>query len=69
MGARPGLELDEPVIFERGAAGRNGMCIPDAGLKGEPAIPAHLLRTEPAALPEVAEYEVVRHFTRLSRMN
>jgi len=69
MGARPGLELEEPAIFERGAEGRIGMSIqdPEAGFK--PAIPEKLLRAEKAGLPEVAEYEVVRHFTRLSRLN
>ncbi|HOD06557.1 MAG TPA: aminomethyl-transferring glycine dehydrogenase subunit GcvPB, partial [Myxococcota bacterium] len=69
MGARPGLELDEPSIFERGASGRSGMCVNDPGPDAKPAIPGRLLRTEPAELPEVAEYEVVRHFTRLSRLN
>ncbi len=69
MGARPGLELDEPSIFERGSNGRSGMCVKDPGPDAKPAIPGRLLRTEPAELPEVAEYEVVRHFTRLSRLN
>jgi glycine dehydrogenase subunit 2 len=32
-------------------------------------IPAHLLRTEPPRLPEVAEPEIVRHYNRLSRRN
>ncbi len=69
MGARPGLELDEPAIFERGSKGRTGMCVKDPGPGASAAIPAGLLRTAPAELPEVAEYEVVRHFTRLSRLN
>ena len=32
-------------------------------------IPADLLRTKPAALPELSELQVVRHYTRLSRQN
>ncbi len=32
-------------------------------------IPAHLLRTEAARLPEVSEPDVVRHYTNLSNMN
>src|SRR5690348_17976751 len=35
----------------------------------ESMIPSHLLRTEPAPLPEVSEIEVVRHYTRLSQRN
>ncbi len=33
------------------------------------AIPAAFLRTTPPALPEVSELQVVRHYTRLSRLN
>ena len=32
-------------------------------------LPAHLLRSTPPALPELAELQVVRHFTRLSQRN
>ncbi len=69
MAATHGLELVEPSIFERGAPGRMGMDVPDPGPEARPAIPAGLLRREPAVLPEVSEIEVVRHFTRLSRRN
>ena len=33
------------------------------------AIPAHLLRDEITGFPEVAELDVLRHFTRLSQWN
>jgi len=68
MAARSGLEHVEPSIFERGAPGRTGVQMP-CGEAGRPNIPAALLRREAPLLPEVAEYEVVRHFTRLSRLN
>jgi glycine dehydrogenase subunit 2 len=35
----------------------------------ESMIPSHLLRIEPAPLPEVSEIEVVRHYTHLSQRN
>ncbi|MDQ2906988.1 MAG: aminomethyl-transferring glycine dehydrogenase subunit GcvPB, partial [Chloroflexota bacterium] len=35
----------------------------------ESLVPAHMLRTEPAILPEVSEIEVVRHYTHLSQRN
>lgn len=35
----------------------------------EELIPRHYLRSLPAALPELSESEVVRHFVRLSTMN
>jgi glycine dehydrogenase subunit 2 len=43
------------------------MDVPTASL--ESMIPSHLLRTEPALLPEVSEIEVVRHYTHLSQRN
>ncbi len=69
---RPGL-LPEPLIFERGAAGRIGVTI-DPGAAGGPStadvLPPALRREDDlAGLPEVSELEVVRHFTRLSQWN
>jgi glycine dehydrogenase subunit 2 len=66
MGARSGIEGIEPTIFERSVPGRCAVEVPDSP---EPAIPVRLRRREPALLPEVSETDVVRHFTRLSRMN
>ncbi|HET6831131.1 MAG TPA: aminomethyl-transferring glycine dehydrogenase subunit GcvPB [Solirubrobacterales bacterium] len=62
------------TIFERSVAGRGAAAIPEAGVPGgdvaiEELIPAGLLRSEPARLPEVSEPEIVRHYTRLSRRN
>jgi glycine dehydrogenase subunit 2 len=67
-----GLQLDEPLLFERGTAGRTGASLP-AGRRprGRPAkeIPKELLRGEIDGMPELSEPEVVRHFVRLSQWN
>lgn len=56
---------DEPLLreIESGTTYR----FPEHGLKAEDLVPESLLRKE-CNLPEVAEYDVVRHFTRLSEM-
>ncbi|NOZ00702.1 MAG: glycine dehydrogenase subunit 2 [Deltaproteobacteria bacterium] len=68
MSAVSGLEIKEPSIFERGSPGRSAMDVPDSG-GSAPDIPDALLRKASPELPSVSESEVVRHFTRLSRMN
>ncbi|MBM4396002.1 MAG: aminomethyl-transferring glycine dehydrogenase subunit GcvPB [Deltaproteobacteria bacterium] len=68
MSVTSGVLHEEPSIFERGAPGRRGVAVPDAGAAA-PAIPERLLRRSAPLLPEVSELETVRHFTRLSRMN
>jgi glycine dehydrogenase subunit 2 len=56
------------LIYERSQEGRRASTIPDPGV--EPAeVPEHLRRSSPPRLPELAEPEVVRHFTRLSTRN
>ncbi|MEO6887693.1 MAG: aminomethyl-transferring glycine dehydrogenase subunit GcvPB, partial [Ktedonobacteraceae bacterium] len=62
----------ENLIFEKGTPGRRcatmaAMDVPTEEL--ESLVPAHMLRTEPAILPEVSEIEVVRHYTHLSQRN
>ncbi|CAB4695610.1 unannotated protein [freshwater metagenome] len=57
-----------PLIFEKSRAGRRGLAIPNPGLP-VPAVPAHLARKSAPRLPELAEPEVVRHFTKLSTRN
>ncbi len=67
-----GLQLQEPLIFERSEAGRMGVSLPEAGVpEADPAteIPAELLRGEIADFPSVTEVQAVRHFVRLSQMN
>lgn len=67
---RNGQIFEEPLIFERSRPGRQGVSLPadDEGLPLH--IPAALLR-DPGELklPEVAEPDVLRHYTRLSTWN
>jgi glycine dehydrogenase subunit 2 len=64
------------LVFELGHPGRTGFSLPacdvpdvDLAGPGDSQIPAGLLRSEEAALPELSEGEAVRHFTRLSTSN
>jgi glycine dehydrogenase subunit 2 len=70
--ARSGLNLDEPLLFERGRPGRQGVSLPAAGVpetNPEVEIPKELLREGISGMPELSEPEVVRHFVRLSQWN
>ncbi len=57
------------LIYERSQAGRRASSVPDPGLDAGTAIPEHLRRSQPPRLPELAEPELVRHFTELSTRN
>jgi glycine dehydrogenase subunit 2 len=60
------------LIFELSVPGRVGFSLPEPDVpEADPArlLPAEHLRAAPAALPEVSEFDAVRHYTRLSRMN
>jgi glycine dehydrogenase subunit 2 len=57
------------LIFEKGAEGRRAVRLPDADKESIPRFDSKYLREKPADLPELAEVEVVRHFTELSRLN
>jgi glycine dehydrogenase subunit 2 len=57
------------LIYERSQAGRRASSVPDPGLEPGAAIPEHLQRSQPPRLPELAEPELVRHFTELSTRN
>jgi glycine dehydrogenase subunit 2 len=62
----------DKLIFELSVPGRVGHSLAEADVpEADPArlLPARHLRTRPADLPEVSEFDVVRHYTRLSRMN
>lgn len=62
----------EPLIFEMSRPGRQGVTLPENDVPSQPLeklIPAELLRQQPVELPEVSELDVIRHFTRLSRLN
>lgn len=61
----------EPTLFEISSAGRRGFRIPEERTAGRDAhgIPERFLRQEPPDLPENAELQVLRHYTRLSTLN
>jgi glycine dehydrogenase subunit 2 len=56
------------LIYERSQQGRTAYTLPQHGLP-VPSPPEELRRTEPPRLPELAEPEVLRHFTELSTRN
>lgn len=56
------------LVFDLSRQGRRGITL-DALDVPESPLPDHLTRHEPAALPELSELDVVRHFTRLSQRN
>ena len=56
------------LIYEKSQSGRRGIGVPDPGLP-VPSVPAELARERPPRLPELAEPEVLRHFTELSTRN
>ena len=57
------------LIYERSQAGRRASSVPDPAVEPGAAIPEHLQRSRPPRLPELAEPELVRHFTELSTRN
>ncbi|MFD2168953.1 aminomethyl-transferring glycine dehydrogenase subunit GcvPB [Tumebacillus lipolyticus] len=65
-------EKDKALIFELSEPGRISYSLPELDVPEEPIenlIPAGYIRQTPAQLPEVAELDLVRHFTELSKRN
>ena len=60
---------DMKLIYEQRAEGRRAVRVPSLKNIPEAKIDTAYLRSEPAALPELSEIEVIRHFTKLSRRN
>lgn len=63
---------DQALIFELSRPGRTAYSLPELDVPAVPVgelIPAGLLRKQEAALPEVYEVDVIRHYTALSRRN
>ncbi len=67
LGREPRLTIFERSRPGRGAATTPALDVPDRPL--DELVPAALRRTRPARLPEVAEVDIVRHFTNLSALN
>jgi glycine dehydrogenase subunit 2 len=58
------------LIYEKSQSGRRASSLPHyENLPSPPDLPAELRRAEPPRLPEVPEFELVRHFTELSTRN
>ena len=56
------------LIYEKSQAGRRASSLPDPDV-APASVPEHLRRAAPPRLPEMAEPEIVRHFTELSTRN
>src|SRR5881227_1242792 len=56
------------LIYEKSQAGRRGIGVPQPDLP-VPEVPEELARKNAPRLPELAEPEVLRHFTKLSTRN
>jgi len=56
------------TLLEASRPGRRAWSLPDLDVP-EAALPDDALRAEPARLPEIAERDLVSHFTRLSQSN
>jgi glycine dehydrogenase subunit 2 len=61
------LQLEEPLLFERGRLDQTGVDLPEA--KHPRARLVGLERNRDIGLPGLSEPETVRHYTRLSRQN
>ncbi|UPU35650.1 aminomethyl-transferring glycine dehydrogenase subunit GcvPB [Geomonas paludis] len=57
------------LIFEKSVSGRTGVRVPLSDVPNAAPLPDELRRREPVRLPEVAELDLVRHYTNLSRRN
>jgi glycine dehydrogenase subunit 2 len=58
-------DIQPKLLFEQSRPGRRASTLPDHGLP-VPDVPSELARTKPPRLPELAEPEIVRHFTGLA---
>src|SRR6188508_117592 len=61
------LQLEEPLLFERGRLDQTGVDLPDTKVSGGRL--GGLERNRDIGLPGLSEPEMVRHYTRLSRQN
>jgi glycine dehydrogenase subunit 2 len=57
------------LIFEKSKPGRRASAIPKHEGLSAAEVPAELRRADPPRLPEVPEFELIRHFTELSTRN
>jgi glycine dehydrogenase subunit 2 len=62
-----GLNLNEPLLWEKGRKGRRGFSLPRRDVDPCPLEPA--LTNQGVDFPDLSEMDVVRHYTRLSQWN
>ncbi|NOK60822.1 MAG: glycine dehydrogenase subunit 2 [Chloroflexi bacterium AL-W] len=63
------MDTYEPPIFELSSPGKHGANLPELDVPAA-SLPTNLLRNDDlAAMPELSEVEVIRHFTRISQRN
>jgi len=72
-GSQPPLQRERAVtIFQKGAPSRRAFTCPELdvpAVESAELLPARFRRSEPPALPEVSEPEIVRHYVGLSKRN
>jgi glycine dehydrogenase subunit 2 len=61
--------IREKLLIEKSVKGRRGVKLPKAKKPAKAYIDKKHLRKTPANLAELSEFDVVRHFTNLSRLN
>jgi len=64
--------MSEPLVFERSVPGRRGFRLPPSDVparKLADLLPPEQVRPAPPPLPEIAEFDAIRHYTRLSQLN
>ena len=64
--------MSGPLIFERSIPGRRGFYLPPSDVSARSlaeTLPQDQRRPTPPPLPEVAEFDVIRHYTKLSQSN
>ena len=57
------------LSIEKSRSGRRGVRFEKAQKEASGYLPSNLLRTQEPRLPEMSEFDTVRHFTRLSQLN
>ena len=61
---------EQPLLFELGKPGRKAIDLPACDVPlAENLLPTKYLRTAKAALPEISQLELMRHYTQLSNRN
>lgn len=63
------MNAPEKLSIEKSVPGRRGVRFAKPAKPASAWLPAGALRQTPPRLPEMGEFEVVRHYTRLSRLN